>query len=145
MLNGPIASGNWNRWLLKSTVTRIIDFNYCSNGLSYVLTSNVFCYRKICWCKLKYMVKFHWQIHRAILNELSKICSCKWRTLTKWFDNSLNVGAENVTNYLLVCWHLTKMRNTINTLCLLYKVFKTNVMCGTRRPKSIRTARKKWE
>ena len=32
------------------------------------------------------MVKFHWQIFRAILNELSKMCSCKWRTLTKWFD-----------------------------------------------------------
>ena len=42
-----------------------------------------------------------------------------------------------------VVWHLAKMRNTVNNLCLLYKVFKTNVMCGTRMPKSIRTARKK--
>ena len=32
------------------------------------------------------MVKFHWQIHMAMLSELSKMCSCKWRTLTKWFD-----------------------------------------------------------
>ena len=55
--------------------------------------------------------------------------------------NSLDVGVENVTNYLLVCWHLAKMKNTINTLCLLYKIFKTNLMCGTGRLKSIRKAR----
>ena len=78
-----------------------------------------------------------------MLSELSKMCSCKWRTLTSDLTNSLDVGVENVTNYLLVCWHLAKMRNTINILCPLYKVFKTNVMCGTRSPKSIRTARKK--
>ena len=78
-----------------------------------------------------------------MLNELSKMWSCKWRTFTKLLTNSLDVGVENVTNYLFVYWHLAKMRNKINTLCLLYKVFKTNVMCGTRRPKSIRTAREK--
>ena len=60
-------------------------------NLSYVPTSNVsvaklVCYRQICWYKLKYMVKFHWQIYRAMLSELSKMCSCKWRTLIKWFD-----------------------------------------------------------
>ena len=59
--------------------------------LSYVPTSNVslaklVCYRKICWCELNYMVKFHWQIYVAMLRELNKMCSCKWRTLTKWFD-----------------------------------------------------------
>ena len=32
------------------------------------------------------MVKFHWQIYMAMLSEQSKLCSCKWRTLTKWFD-----------------------------------------------------------
>ena len=59
--------------------------------LNYIPTSNdslaqLVCYRKMCWCKLKYMAKFHWQIYRAMLSELSKMCSCKWRTLTKWFD-----------------------------------------------------------
>ena len=33
----------------------------------------------------------------------------------------------------------------LNTLCLLYTVFKTNLMCGPGMPKSIRTAREKKE
>ena len=98
---------------------------------------------KICRCELNHMVKFHWQIYRAILSELYKMCSCKWRTLTKWFDTFLDVGVKNVTNYLFVRWHLAKMGDTVNTLCPLYKVFKTNVMCRTRKTKSIRTAREK--
>ena len=53
----------------------------------------------------------------VMLSEQSKMCSCKWRTLTSDLINSLVVGVENVTNYLLVSWHLEKMRNTINTLC----------------------------
>ena len=35
-----------------------------------------------------------------------------------------------MTNYLLVCWHLAKMRNTINTLCLLYKASKQTLCVG---------------
>ena len=42
-----------------------------------------FVIEKICRCELNYMVKFHCQINRAMLSELSKMCSCKWRTLTK--------------------------------------------------------------
>ena len=73
------------------------------------------------------MVKFHWLIYMVML-KCARVNGELWQSdLT----NSLVVGVENVPNYLLVCWHLAKMRNTINTLCLLYKVFKTNVMCGT--------------
>ena len=50
--------------------------------------------------------------------------------------NSLNADVENVTNYSLVCWHLAKMWNTINTLCLLQD-FKTDDHYGTQSPKSI--------
>ena len=49
------------------------------------------------------MVKFHWQIYRALLSELSKMCSCKWKTLTKWFDKLARCRRGKVTNYLLVC------------------------------------------
>ena len=52
----------------------------CSEG------SALFHIRKICWCKLKHMVKYHWQIYMVMLSEQSKLCSCKWRTLTKRFD-----------------------------------------------------------
>ena len=41
------------------------------------------------------------------------MCLCKWRLWQSDLTNSLVVGMENVTNYLLVCWHLAKMRNTI--------------------------------
>ena len=43
--------------------------------------------------------------------------------------NSVDVGVENVTNYLLVCWHLAKMRNTINILCLLYCNVSKQTLC----------------
>ena len=57
----------------------------------------------------------------GMLSEHSKLCSCKWRTLTQSdLANSLVVRVENVTNYLLVCWHLAKIMNTVNTSCLLY-------------------------
>ena len=75
------------------------------------------------------MVKFHWQIYRAMLSELSKMCSCKWRTLTKAFGKLARCRRGKFDKLLLVCWHLAKIGNTINTLCLLFKVFKTNVMC----------------
>ena len=78
------------------------------------------------------MVKFHWQIYMVMLSEQSKMCSCKWRTLTKWFDKLASCRRGKCDKLFLVCWHLAKMRNTINTLCLLYKVFEINVMCGTR-------------
>ena len=108
-------------------------------NLSYVLASNVslaklVCYRKICWCELNYMVTVHCQIHRAMLSELITCARVNGELWQSDLTNSLDVGVENVTNYLLVCWHLIKMRNIINTLCLLYKVFKTNATCGTRRP-----------
>ena len=80
------------------------------------------------------MVTVHCQIHRAMLCELIKCARVNGELWQGGLTNSLDVGVENVTNYLLVCRHLVKMRNTINTLCLLYKVFKTNATCGTRRP-----------
>ena len=64
-----------------------------------------------------------------------KCARVNWELWQSGLTNSLDVSVENVTNYLLACWHLAKMRNTINTLCLLYKVFKINVMCGTRKAK----------
>ena len=146
----------WTReQLLYGKVTLVkVHWQNLFNKLLCSVWTQIFCYslfdkyslpKKHCsWeLSLNYMVKFHWQIYRAMLSELSKICSCKLRTLTKWFDKLARSRCGKCDKWFLVCWHLAKMRNTISTLCPLYKVFKTNVMCGTRRPKSIRIAREK--
>ena len=80
-------------------------------------------------------------IYRTMLSELSNMCSCKWRILTKWFDKLARCRRGKCDKLFVGLLRLAKMWNIIDTLCLLYKVFKTNVMCGTRRPKSIRTSR----
>ena len=48
----------------RTKLVPAIVFFFFFFTLSYVLTSNIslaklVCYRKICWCKLEYMVKFH--------------------------------------------------------------------------------------
>ena len=57
------------------------------------------CYRKICWCELNYMVKFHWLIYRAMLSELSKMCSCKWGRVWQRRMKSLTCGQSTAQTF----------------------------------------------
>ena len=85
------------------------------------------------------MVKFHWQIYMVMLSEKSKMCSCKWRTLTTWFDKlaSCRRGKRNKLFVSLLAFgkftpSACYTRSSKQTLCVGLEVDKIEAMIRNR-------------